>query len=135
MPMNKSQQMSLVRSQDTGPELLVRHLLTKEGVRYRLHRRDLPGCPDLYVPRLRLAVFVNGCFWHGHDCRRGRRPKTNVPFWDEKISRNVTRDRRTVQRLRELGIEPLIFWTCQTASLPRTCRALGRRYRLAARLT
>lgn len=129
--MTKSQQMSLVRSRDTGPEMLVRGLLTNERVRYRLHRRDLPGRPDIYIPRLRLAIFVNGCFWHGHDCPRGTRPKTNAAFWDQKISGNVARDRRALERLEERDVEALILWTCRIASIPLTCRALGRRYRLA----
>ncbi|MHB8152811.1 MAG: very short patch repair endonuclease [Vulcanimicrobiaceae bacterium] len=129
--MNKSQQMSLVRSRDTAPELLVRRLLSDEGVRYRLHRRDLPGRPDLYVPRLRLAIFVNGCFWHGHACARGRRPKTNVAFWDQKISINIARDTAAQARLLETGIKTIVLWTCQLDAAARICRRVSRRYRRA----
>src|ERR1700681_1021111 len=106
--------MSRVRSRNTKPELRVRKLLTERGVRYRLHRKDLPGRLDVYVPRLRLALFINGCFWHGHDCRRGRRPATNVEFWDSKISRNVERDAATRLALSERGIEAYVLWTCAT---------------------
>lgn len=104
--------MARVRSSNTKPELQVRRLLTERGVRYRLHRKDLPGKPDLYVPRLRLALFINGCFWHGHSCPRGRRPSTNVAFWDTKISKNIERDKAARQALSERGIEACILWTC-----------------------
>lgn len=131
--MNKSQQMSRVRSRNTAAELYVRQLLSKHGVRYRLHRADLPGRPDLYVPRLKLAVFVNGCFWHGHNCSRGRRPKTNRVFWEQKIARNAARDRRVMELLLELGVESLVLWTCELGAVPETCRLLGRRYRRRGR--
>lgn len=131
--LSKSEQMSRVRSRDTQPELRVRRLLSRLGVRYRLHRRDLPGRPDLYVGRLRLAIFVNGCFWHGHDCPRGRQPKTNVRFWREKIARNVARDDRVAQRLEDMGVSILVLWTCEVNYLTRTCRSIARRYGMALR--
>jgi DNA mismatch endonuclease (patch repair protein) len=123
--------MARVRSRDTQPELLVRRLLSGQGVRYRLHRKDLPGRPDIYLGRLRLAVFVNGCFWHGHKCRRGRRPKSNVEFWNEKINRNIARDRRTVKDLRTHDVSPLILWLCRADDFPRVCKDIARRYRRA----
>ena len=121
-----------MRSRDTRPEILVRKLLTARSVRYRLQRRDLPGRPDVYIPRLRLAVFVNGCFWHGHDCPRGRRPSTNVEFWSEKIARNVERDAAAQQALSDRGIEACILWTCRTPDFVRVADNVADRYKKAA---
>ena len=86
--------MAAIRSKDTKPELHVRRLVHGAGFRYRLHRRDLPGRPDLTFPRYRLAVFVHGCFWHGHDCNRAQQPRTNTGYWGPKIEGNVIRDQR-----------------------------------------
>src|ERR1700688_135355 len=99
-PLTKSEQMSRVRAQDTKPERLLRKLLSDRGVRYRLHVKSLPGKPDIYVPRLGLAIFVHGCFWHGHDCPRGTAPKSNVDFWNCKLSRNIARDAEQMAKLR-----------------------------------
>jgi len=130
--LSKSEQMSRVRSRDTEPELLVRRFLTGLGVRYRLHRRDLPGTPDLYIPRLRLAIFVNGCFWHGHGCSRAGRLGTNVDFWEKKIARNVARDRQTLERLEAVGIEALTLWTCEIREFASIGSMIARRYRKRA---
>ncbi len=127
-PLSKSEQMSRVKSRDTAPEMLVRQFLSKCGVRYRLHRKDLPGRPDLYIPRLHLALFVNGCFWHGHGCRRAARSKTNVDFWTQKIARNKARDRATGEALRAMDIETLTLWTCELDAFPKACRDIMRRY-------
>jgi DNA mismatch endonuclease (patch repair protein) len=123
------ERMARVRTKGTAPELELRRLLWREGVRYRLHRRDLPGTPDVYVPRLRLAIFVHGCFWHGHECPRGSRPKTNTDFWNAKISRNVARDERTRIGLSARGIKSLELWTCRRAEFAIQCVIIGRRYR------
>jgi DNA mismatch endonuclease (patch repair protein) len=123
------ERMARVRTKGTAPELEVRRLLSREGVRYRLHRRDLPGTPDLYVPRLRLAVFVHGCFWHGHECPRGSRPKTNTDFWTVKIATNMERDERARAALADRGIDSLELWTCRHASFAIHCAIVGRRYR------
>src|ERR1700694_1858654 len=88
----RSAMMSAVRHENTGPEKLVRSRLFAAGYRFRLHRRDLPGSPDIVLPLHRLAVFVHGCFWHGHACPRGRPPKSNVEFWASKVERNRARD-------------------------------------------
>src|SRR5471030_507399 len=109
--LTKSEQMARDHSRDTKPEILLRKALSARGVRYRLHRRDLPGKPDVYIGRLRLAVFVNGCFWHGHDCPRGKMPSSNVEFWQTKIEKNKARDEQTKAALDTLGIESLILWT------------------------
>jgi DNA mismatch endonuclease (patch repair protein) len=126
--MNKSEQMSRVRSCGTQPELYLRRALWKRGVRYRLHRKDLPGRPDLYVARLRLAIFVNGCFWHGHDCPRGRRPSTNITFWNAKINRNRDRDLENIRILCERGIVSLTLWTCWLKDFDRFADEIELRY-------
>lgn len=123
--------MARVRSRDTEPEMLVRRLFSKLGVRYRLHRRDLPGTPDLYIGRLCLAVFVNGCYWHGHNCARGRRPKTNTAFWSTKIDANIARDLKAINALNDIGVGVLVLWTCHVDNFPAACRRIARRYRTA----
>jgi DNA mismatch endonuclease (patch repair protein) len=110
----RSQVMARVKGRDTAPELKVRKLLTAMGARYRLHRKDLPGAPDIAMPGRRLAVFVHGCFWHGHDCARGARvPKQNRDYWEAKIGRNRARDLRTQAELEAMGWRPLILWECE----------------------
>jgi len=106
--------MQAVKSRDTKPEMIVRHTAHQAGYRYRLHRTDLPGTPDLAFPRLRKIIFVNGCFWHGHDCKRGgREPKENAEYWKRKISRNKERDAKAIERLSALGWNVLVIWECQ----------------------
>ena len=105
--------MRRVKGRDTTPELKVRRALTRLGARYRLHRKDLPGAPDIVLPGRRLAVFVHGCFWHGHDCARGaREPKANAEYWRGKIGRNRTRDAANQARLAELGWRAEVLWEC-----------------------
>lgn len=106
--------MARVRSRDTSPELIVRRLLTRLGYRYRLHRRDIPGKPDIAFIGRRKAIFVNGCFWHGHDCKRGARaPKANADYWARKIARNRARDARVIAELEALGWSSLVLWECE----------------------
>jgi len=106
--------MSRVRGKDTSPEMIVRSLVHRLGYRFRLHRKDLPGKPDLTFPSRRKVIFVHGCFWHGHDCLRGdRKPKSNVEYWRNKIRRNNQRDEVNQQRLKELGWDFLVIWECQ----------------------
>ena len=104
--------MSLVRSKNTGPELAVRRLVHSLGYRYRLHRRDLPGVPDLVFPARRAVIFVHGCFWHRHaNC--GRVPKSRLSYWLPKLNRNRTRDRRHVKALARDGWRTLVIWECE----------------------
>ncbi len=106
--------MRRVKAQDTGPERVVRRLLTGMGRRYRLHRKDLPGCPDIVMPGPRLAILVQGCFWHGHDCPRGARtPKANRDYWLAKIGRNRQRDAANELALEALGWRVLPLWECE----------------------
>jgi DNA mismatch endonuclease (patch repair protein) len=103
-----------VRCRDTSPELAVRRALHARGVRFRLHRRDLPGRPDIVLPRYRLCIFVHGCFWHQHSgCERSRLPKTNAVFWGKKLSGNVRRDTAVVEALRSQGWTVEIVWACE----------------------
>ena len=112
-PAARSRIMSRVRSRDTAPEMAVRRALNAAGYRYRLHRKDLPGKPDIVLPRHRTAVQVHGCFWHGHRCRRGNRlPATNTEYWRTKIQRNRERDRAATRALTEAGWRVITIWEC-----------------------
>lgn len=107
--------MSKIRGRDTQPELRVRKTAHRLGLRFRLHRRDLPGTPDLSFPARRKAVFVNGCFWHSHSgCKFASRPKSNVEFWQKKLQTNIDRDVRVTQELRALGWDVVVIWECET---------------------
>lgn len=106
--------MSQVRGRDTKPELFVRSWLHREGFRFRLHRADLPGKPDIVLPRYRAVIFVHGCFWHGHQgCPRSALPASNTSYWETKISRNLERDQRNQRRLRRLGWRVMTLWECR----------------------
>jgi DNA mismatch endonuclease (patch repair protein) len=129
----RSWNMSRIRSRDTGPELKVRSALHRAGYRFRLHRKDLPGCPDIVLPKYRTVVFVHGCFWHRHlGCRYAYTPKSRVVVWNEKFRANVERDRRNKRDLRRLGWRVVTVWECRVESpnrwLPRfaACRTLQR---------
>ncbi len=108
--------MAKVKSRDTRPEMEVRRGLHQLGHRFRLHRADVPGRPDLIFPRHRIALFVHGCFWHWHGCKRSRMPKSNVEYWTGKIERNVKRDAETRSRLDRLGWKSRVIWECEVAS-------------------
>ena len=113
-PEKRSAVMARVKGRDTGPELKARRLLRSMGLAYRLHRKDLPGAPDIVLPRAKVAVFVHGCFWHGHDCARGARvPKQNRDYWMAKIDRNRARDLKAQAALDALGWRPLVLWECE----------------------
>ncbi len=106
--------MRAVRSANTKPEMIVRRLAHAMGYRFRLHRQDLPGSPDLVFPSRRSAIFVHGCFWHGHDCKRGARaPKENAAYWTKKIDGNKARDQRSLAALAQLDWRTLIIWECE----------------------
>lgn len=110
----RSANMRAIRGKNTKPEMIVRRLAHDMGYRFRLHRADLPGKPDLTFPRHRAVIQVNGCFWHGHRCKRGKsRPETNAAFWSAKITRNKERDRTALQRLGVIGWRALVLWECE----------------------
>lgn len=104
--------MSCIRGRDTKPELLVRKALHARGFRFRLHRKDLPGCPDIVLPRFRVATFVHGCFWHGHNCPLFKVPATRTDFWQSKIARNIERDRSVQAALIRDNWRVLVIWEC-----------------------
>lgn len=107
--------MSGIRGKNTKPELLVRRALFAAGYRFRLHRRDLPGTPDIILPRRKVAVFTHGCFWHMHvDCKNAKLPATRQEFWRDKLEGNVSRDRRAIDTLLADGWRVLIVWECAT---------------------
>jgi len=113
-PAQRSATMRAVKSRDTAPELAVRALLRKFAPGYRLHRKDAPGIPDISYPGRKRAIFVHGCFWHGHDCARGARaPKANAEYWRAKIERNRARDARCQQELAALGWRAVVVWECE----------------------
>lgn len=117
-PERRSENMRRILGKDTQPERVVRRLLTELRCRYRLHRRSLPGNPDIVLPQYRLAIFVHGCFWHGHTCKDGHRPKSNRGYWNQKLARNQQRDRKNYRKLRLLGWKRLIVWSCRLENLP-----------------
>lgn len=108
----RSRMMAGIRGKNTRPEMIVRQGLHAAGFRFRLHDRKLAGAPDLVLPRYRTAVFVNGCFWHGHDCPLFRWPKTRQDFWRTKITGNVERDGRNTEKLRQANWRILTIWEC-----------------------
>jgi DNA mismatch endonuclease (patch repair protein) len=122
----RSRNMAAIRDRNTKPEVRVRSLLHSLGYRFRLHRKDLPGKPDIVLPKHRTAIFVHGCFWHCHDCRWGTvMPKTRAEFWANKRSGNVSRDERNKSALQDAGWSVLIVWECQTRDPEALRSALG----------
>ncbi|MBF0391226.1 MAG: DNA mismatch endonuclease Vsr [Alphaproteobacteria bacterium] len=119
-PLTRSEIMSRVRGKDTAPEMRVRRALWAAGLRYRLHDKTLPGCPDIVFRSRRIVVLVHGCFWHGHqDCPRHRIPKTRVEWWTEKMRRNQERDAQVRAALGADGWTVLVLWECETESPPK----------------
>jgi len=117
-PEQRSRAMAAVRSQNTAPEMIVRRMCYAMGFRYRLHVRKLPSAPDLVFPGRRKVIFVHGCFWHRHTCRRGQsQPKTRAKFWQEKFDYNRRRDKESQRLLRQQGWDVLVVWECQMRDL------------------
>lgn len=115
----RSRIMSAVRGQDTRPEILIRRKLHRNGFRYRLNVRNLPGLPDIVFPKWNVVLFVHGCYWHRHEgCRNATTPRTNYEFWQEKFSSNIQRDRRNITDLQELGWRVGIVWECAIGKEP-----------------
>ena len=115
-PKERSQRMSLVRGKDTKPEMFVRRLVHRMGYRYRLHRRDLPGTPDLVFPGRKKVLYVHGCYWHRHPdpkCKLARLPKSRLEFWLPKLEANAARDRQNQEKIKQIGWNYLVIWECQ----------------------
>jgi len=109
----RSSLMQRVKQKNTAPEKIVRSLLHRLGYRFRIHRKDLPGTPDIVLPSRRVAIFVHGCFWHGHDCRRGRAPSSNLEYWGPKLESNRERDSRKAAALAAAGWRVVVVWQCE----------------------
>jgi len=126
-PAERSARMALVRAKDTKPELLVRSLVHGMGYRYRLHRRDLPGTPDLVFPGRSKVIFIHGCFWHRHArCALARLPKSRVDFWLPKLTANAKRDARNMRALRQRGWSVLTIWECQLSDVAKLANRIRR---------
>ena len=118
--------MAAVKRRDTAPEMAVRSLVRKNGYRFRLHGRRLPGTPDLVFPRLKKVIFVHGCFWHGHKrCLRGRRPASRKAFWNKKLDTNIIRDKRDIMRLKRDDWRVLVIWECELKRMDRLSKRLS----------
>jgi DNA mismatch endonuclease (patch repair protein) len=109
----RSEVMSKVSTKDTPQEIIVRKFLFANGFRYRKNYKRLPGSPDLYIPKFKIAIFVHGCFWHAHHCKLGRLPKSNIDFWTSKMAANKKRDRNKMRQLTKSGVSVLTIWQCQ----------------------
>jgi DNA mismatch endonuclease (patch repair protein) len=114
----RSRIMSSVKQRHTKPEMVVRSLLHRLGYRFRLHQKDLPGSPDIILPKYRTAIFVHGCFWHQHgNCGKSRRPSSNQEYWNKKLDENISRDKRKEGELSQLGWRVVIVWQCETSQV------------------
>ncbi|MEQ4225017.1 MULTISPECIES: very short patch repair endonuclease [Pseudomonas syringae group] len=128
-PARRSRMMATIRGKDTKPEMLVRRFLHANGYRFRLHRTDLPGKPDIVLPRLKICIFVHGCFWHRHaGCRYAVLPKTRREFWETKLNGNVARDQKAVEALQSADWHVIVVWECELrdtgTALPRLLQTL-----------
>ncbi|WP_424814531.1 very short patch repair endonuclease [Roseococcus sp. YIM B11640] len=112
-PEQRRRIMQSVKTKNTGPELVVRRALFAAGYRYRIHRRDLPGSPDIVFPSRRKAIFVHGCFWHGHNCKKGRPSKSKIEYWGPKIENNRQRDEKNYKSLLTMGWDVKVIWQCE----------------------
>lgn len=109
----RSRMMAAVKCKDTSPELHIRKALFSKGLRYRLHGKDLPGKPDLVFPKYKAVIFINGCFWHNHDCALGKMPVTNQSFWQNKLVANRLRDEENIPKIQKLGWKVKVIWLCE----------------------
>ena len=117
-PEKRSQVMSRIRSKDTKPEKIIRSILHKLGFRFLINRKDLPGKPDIVLPKYRIVIFVHGCFWHQHEgCPRSKKPTSNAQYWNPKLKNNVLRDEKNILELEESGWRVFILWECQIKNL------------------
>ena len=110
----RSKNMSAIKSKNTKPEIEVRKLLHSMGFRFRLHRKDLPGSPDIFLPKFKTVIFVHGCFWHRHEnCMYSSTPKTRVQFWEKKFNSNILRDLENQKKIKDIGLRSIIVWECE----------------------
>jgi DNA mismatch endonuclease (patch repair protein) len=117
--------MSKISGKDTKPEILVRKYLFSQGFRYRKNDKRLPGKPDIVLPKYKTVIFIHGCFWHGHSCKKGKLPEKNYKFWQKKITDNIKRDHENIKRLKDMGWNVIIVWQCQIKNYERINRRLN----------
>lgn len=113
----RSQLMAKVKQKNTEPEIIVRHFLYSEGFRYHINLKSLPGSPDIVLPKYRTVIFVHGCFWHGHTCKAGHLPSSNLSYWELKINNNMERDKRKIDELKLQGWNVIVIWQCEIKTL------------------
>ena len=118
--------MSKISSKDTKPEILVRKFLFSKGFRYRINVKTLPGKPDIVLPKYKTIIFVNGCFWHGHNCKKGKLPSSNTDFWKEKLFNNKERDAKNSDLLVKLGWKVIIIWQCEISKIDNRTKILNK---------
>ncbi|MEH0021451.1 MAG: very short patch repair endonuclease [Desulfobacter sp.] len=127
-PEQRSKNMAAVKNKNTTPEVRVRKALHSMGYRFRLHRNDLPGCPDIVLPKYKWCIFVHGCFWHQHPgCKRATFPETRKEFWELKFKKNKERDELAVDSLKKLGWKPIVIWECETKKIDKLVKVLSER--------
>ena len=124
-PEQRRRIMQSVKTKNTGPEMAIRKALSAAGYRYRLHHRDLPGSPDIVFPGKKKAIFVHGCFWHGHDCSKGKASKSRQEYWGPKLTANKARDERNLAALEELGWQVAVVWQCEIRDMDNLTVRLG----------
>ena len=122
----RSDIMSKISGKNTKPEILVRKFLFSKGFRYRINVKTLPGKPDIVLPKYKTIIFVNGCFWHGHNCKKGKLPSSNTDFWKEKISNNKSRDAQNSDLLVKLGWKVIIIWQCEISKIDNRIKILNK---------
>ena len=118
--------MAKIRSKNTTPEKKVRSILHRIGYRFRIHNQKLPGTPDIVLPKYKSVIFVHGCFWHGHNCKKGKLPSSNTDFWKEKISNNKSRDAKNSDLLVKLGWKVIIIWQCEISKIDNRTKILNK---------
>ena len=122
----RSDIMSKISGKNTKPEILVRKFLFSKGFRYRINVKTLPGKPDIVLPKYKTVIFINGCFWHGHNCKKGKLPSSNTDFWKEKISNNKSRDAKNSDLLVKLGWKVIIIWQCEISKIDNRTKILNK---------
>lgn len=129
-PEKRSWLMSRIKGKNTSPEIRVRSLLHRLGFRFRIQRKDLPGKPDIVLPKYRVIIFVHGCFWHQHQgCKSSHIPQSNVSYWENKLSRNVLRDIKNKQDLEQLGWKVIVIWECETKNIEKLAEEISEKIR------
>ena len=122
----RSDIMSKISGKNTKPEILVRKFLFSKGFRYRINVKTLPGKTDIVLPKYKTVIFINGCFWHGHNCKKGKLPSSNIDFWKEKISNNKSRDDKNSDLLVKLGWKVIIIWQCEISKIDNRIKILNK---------